>query len=223
MYSRNDTGLSRYRRMTNDERPSSFAFRHSSFVLPHHNRRSRLRINCPLATSHNLMVLSHAPDDASVRPSGAKATLNTESLCPLSVRTSRPLATSHNLMVWSDDPDASVRPSGAKATLHTERRVPAQRPHLAPTRHIPQFDGLVRPRCQRPPIGRKGDARHRTRVPAQRPHLAPTRHIPQFDGLVPRPRRCQRPPIGRKGDALTQGPCARSASAPRAHSPHPTI
>jgi hypothetical protein len=73
-------------------------------------------------TPHNRIVPSADPD-ASILPSGENATLRTELVCPLSVRSSRPLAVSHNLMVLSPDPEASVLPSGENATLEFGLRI----------------------------------------------------------------------------------------------------
>jgi hypothetical protein len=57
--------------------------------------------------------------EARRRPSGEKATLRTQRVCPSSVRSGAPLAASHSRMVLSKDPEASSRPSGEKAALHS--------------------------------------------------------------------------------------------------------
>jgi hypothetical protein len=57
------------------------------------------------------------PPDASKLPSGEKATLVTQSVCPVRVATNAPSDTRHNRMVRSQLPDASKLPSGEKATL----------------------------------------------------------------------------------------------------------
>ena len=69
----------------------------------------------PVDTSHNWIGPSRDPD-ASVFPSGEKATLNPESRFPLGKARDWPVATSHSLTVLSTDPEASVFPSGEKAT-----------------------------------------------------------------------------------------------------------
>ena len=61
------------------------------------------------------MVKSLLPE-ASVRPSGEKATDTTELVWPVSVRSSSPLAMPQSFMVLSPLPEASVRPSGENAT-----------------------------------------------------------------------------------------------------------
>jgi len=69
-------------------------------------------------TPHRRTVPSHDPE-ASARPSGEKATLRTQNVCPSSVRSSAPLAASHSRMVRSLDAEASSRPSGEKAISAT--------------------------------------------------------------------------------------------------------
>ena len=63
-------------------------------------------------------MLSTEPD-ASVAPSGEKATLSTVLAWPLSVASVAREATLQRRTVLSREPDASVAPSGEKATLHT--------------------------------------------------------------------------------------------------------
>jgi hypothetical protein len=65
--------------------------------------------------SHSLTVLSYDVD-ASVLPSGEKATTMTIPKWPSRVYSSSPELASHSLTVLSHDPDASVLPSGEKTT-----------------------------------------------------------------------------------------------------------
>jgi hypothetical protein len=71
---------------------------------------------CPLATFHTRTSPSLDPD-ASLLPSGEKATLWTENKWPVSISSAFPVPMSHILMVPSEVPDASLLPSGEKATL----------------------------------------------------------------------------------------------------------
>jgi hypothetical protein len=64
------------------------------------------------------MVRSQLPD-ASNAPSGEKATLVTQSVCPLRVRTRAPSDTRHIRMMPFPPPDTSNLPSGEKAMLET--------------------------------------------------------------------------------------------------------
>jgi hypothetical protein len=59
--------------------------------------------------------------DASVLPSGKKATAWTEPEWPFSICSTAPDLASYSLTVLSPDPDTSVLPSGKKATAWTER------------------------------------------------------------------------------------------------------
>src|SRR5438046_1096053 len=72
----------------------------------------------PVATTHTLIVLSSLAE-ASILPSGLKATEPTESLCDLRVACSLPVRRSHSLTVVSQVAEASVLPSGLNATEHT--------------------------------------------------------------------------------------------------------
>ena len=58
----------------------------------------RVLISCPVATFHNLMVLSSLPL-ARVFPSGLKLTVRTRSEWPLRVLISFPVSIFHNLIV----------------------------------------------------------------------------------------------------------------------------
>ena len=69
----------------------------------------------PEPASHSLTVLS-SDADASVLPSGEKATALTAYKWPSSVYSTAPDPASHSLTVLSHDADASVLPSGEKAT-----------------------------------------------------------------------------------------------------------
>src|SRR5262249_20796410 len=71
----------------------------------------------PVATSHSLIVLSSLAE-ASILPSGLKATEPTESPCDLRVACSLPVRRSHSLTQLSQLAEASVLPSGLKATEH---------------------------------------------------------------------------------------------------------
>ncbi len=80
----------------------------------------------PEAMSQRRTVPSKEPE-ASDRPSGLKATLDTPELWPESARSSWPVAASHNRTVLSLAPEASDRPSGLKATLNTPELWPEAR------------------------------------------------------------------------------------------------
>ena len=81
----------------------------------------------PDVISHSRMLLSPEAE-ARVRPSGDKATLSTEPVCPVRVFLSWPDVISHSRMLLSHEADstemfneaeARVRPSGEKSTLLT--------------------------------------------------------------------------------------------------------
>src|SRR5277367_2600266 len=78
----------------------------------------------PDPASHSLTVLSLYAD-ASVLPSGEKATAMTELEWPSSVCSTAPDPASHSLTVLSYDADASVLPSGEKATALTQAEWPS--------------------------------------------------------------------------------------------------
>ena len=95
--------------------------------------------------------------------------------CPRSVATHLPVVTSHTLSVLSPDAD-TTRPCGNTATLLTYDedtssqkysgrrathpiRVPLQRRHTFPRRHVPDLERLVaRPRHDAPPVRKHGNA-----------------------------------------------------------------
>ena len=64
--------------------------------------------------------------EASVRPSGEKATDRTQSEWPSRVCRSLPVVASQSLMVRSSEPEASVRPSGEKAIDSTRSEWPSR-------------------------------------------------------------------------------------------------
>ncbi len=64
------------------------------------------------------MVLSVEPEPGG--PSGEKATLLTEEVCPSRVLMSCPSLVRQMQMVLSAEPEARVEPSGEKAMLSTE-------------------------------------------------------------------------------------------------------
>ena len=70
-------------------------------------------------------TVSSSELDASVFPSGEKATAVTERLCPSSVCWWAPVAASQSRTVSSSELDASVLPSGEKATAVTEPLCPS--------------------------------------------------------------------------------------------------
>src|SRR6478672_12377659 len=74
---------------------------------------------------HSLMVLSLLAE-AKVLPSGLKATLQTEFLCPVRVAMDFWGCRFHSLMVLSKLAEANVKPSGLKATLLTELLCPSK-------------------------------------------------------------------------------------------------
>ncbi len=72
-----------------------------------------------------MMVLSQLPE-ASVAPSGEKATEATVLLCPLRVCRQVPLETCHSLMSLSSLPEASICPFGEKAMEVTSSVCPVR-------------------------------------------------------------------------------------------------
>ncbi len=61
------------------------------------------------------MLPSDDPD-ASLEPSGLKATISTVALLPDRTANTAPLVIFHSRMLPSDDPDANILPSGLKET-----------------------------------------------------------------------------------------------------------
>jgi hypothetical protein len=100
--------------------------------------------SCKGVGSHSLMVSSLLAE-ASVRPSGAKATALTAvpAAWPLSVARSLPVSMSQSLIVLFPLPEARLRPSGAKATASIHAvwplRVARTRPVSASQSLIVQF------------------------------------------------------------------------------------
>src|SRR5947207_7892908 len=80
---------------------------------------SRVACSVPVSASQIRTVLSCEPD-ASRRPSGEKATDETDDVWPCSVACSVPVSASQIRTVLSYEPDASRRPSGEKATDQTD-------------------------------------------------------------------------------------------------------
>ena len=95
--------------------------------------------------------------EASVCPSGAKATEATPIVCPVRVCRQAPSLTRQSLMVSSTLPEASVCPSGAKATESHVTCMPGEGLQAGAVAHPPEFDGVI-PTAggQRLPIRREG-------------------------------------------------------------------
>jgi hypothetical protein len=86
---------------------------------------SRVCLWVPMAASQSRTVLSYEAD-ATVVPSGEKATDMTESLWPLRVCLWAPMAASQSRTVLSFEADATVVPSGEKATDMTDSLWPSR-------------------------------------------------------------------------------------------------
>ena len=77
-------------------------------------------------------------------PSGLNATLNTESVCPVSGGRCMPVSASHNRTVLSSLPEARRCPSGLNATPYTAPLVAGQRiADGCAGVGVPQPDGFV--------------------------------------------------------------------------------
>jgi len=96
-----------------------------------------------LATFHRTMIPSILPD-ASVLPSGLKATLDTPPERPVKGGpTGWRVAAFHKMIVPSSLPEAKVLPSGLKTTLLTKSECPVKGWPMAGGWPIPQVDSLV--------------------------------------------------------------------------------